>query len=261
MENLNIGTIGGCMICQTDLKLSQLFYRSLAQKLLENDGIKCFINLKYYNVYHTVLESAKKLASNTKPDIIILQVRPAPFIMQSEFLIQNYKGRFIINPLIYSKRNIVKIEEILGTKDPEIIHTDKLDGFFKKLPLLPVLRFNICLGNIFLLKRKATKSLEITIDDLARFCRDNKIKLLIIGTINSYYKVHNDSLAGINDYLKKHAGLNGICYIDIFSLIDKEKDKYFGPDKYHLNQAGHELVANLLYKCIKNQNNSKPYFE
>lgn len=252
MESIHIGIIGGCMICQTDLKLSQLFYRSFAQKLLDNDGIKCFINLKYYSVYNKVLDSAEQLASNTKPDIIILQVRPAPFIMQSELLIQNYKGRFIVNPLIYSKRNIVKIEEILATKDPEIIHTDKLDRLFKKLILLPVLRFNICLGNIFLLKRKATKSLEIIIDDLARFCRDNKIKLLIVGTINSYYKVHNNSLAGINNSLKKQAGLNGICYIDIFSLIDKEKDKYFASDKYHLNQAGHELVANLLYKCLKN---------
>jgi hypothetical protein len=250
MESLNIGIIGGCMICQAGLKLSQLFYRSLVQKLSDNKGIKCDINLKYYTLYSSVLESAKQLERNVKPDILILQIRPAPFIMQSEFMIQNYKGRFIINPLILSKKNTTKIEDILTTKDPLILHTDRLDGLFKKLLLLPVLRFNICLGNLFLLKRRAAKSLENAVGDLTIFCRENNIKLVIIGTINSYNKFHNNILAEINLKMKKLAVVNGIKYVDIFSLIDNEKDNYFASDKYHLNKEGHELIASLIYKDL-----------
>ena len=251
MNNLNIGIIGGCMTCQTDLKLSQLFFRVLSQKLQDQDNIKCFVSLKYYNEYFRIPERAKNLLIKDKPDIIILQVRPAPFIMRSELLIQDYQGRFILNPLIRSYKNLEMIETILGTKDPVILQEERLEGAFNKMVVLPVLKNNISLGQLFHLRSKALKSLSKIIIDLSEFCKEHQIKFFILGTINSYNKMHNKNLARMNGIIKNLAEAQGISYSDLFSLFGKDKDLYFGPDKFHLNETGHEIAASLLYEGIK----------
>ncbi len=90
-KTLEIGIIGGCMTCQTDLKLSQLFYRSFSQSLLENESVKCFVSLKYYNEYYRIPEQIQVLLAKLKPGMMIIQIRPAPMVMRCEFLIQNYR--------------------------------------------------------------------------------------------------------------------------------------------------------------------------
>ncbi len=246
METVNMGIIGGCMTCQTDMKLSQLFYRALSANFLEKDDIKCLVSLRYYNEYFRIPEKAEHLVKYVKPDTIILQIRPAPFIMRSEFLIQDYRGGFLINPLIFSK-NPEKLETILGTKDPVIIEQDKLKGFFRKIFIKPVLKSNIAFGNLFSLKKNALKSLSEYIISLDQLCKENHISLYLIGTINSYTKKHNDLLSWMNEEIKKLAEIKEITYLDIFTLMNDNKDHYFGPDRFHLNAEGHALVAQLLY--------------
>jgi hypothetical protein len=248
---MNIGIIGGCMTCQSDLKLSQLFFRSFARKILENDCIKCFVSLRYYNEYFRIPELAENLINTSSPDIIILQIRPAPFIMRSELIIQNYRGKFILNPLFFSKYALEKIEKILGTENPDIIKVSDLKVGMRKYLLLFISRNNLAWGKFFFLRRNAITSLENYLNELIRMCNDKQIKLFVLGTINSYFNNHNDILSEMNAAMKKTAELSGVCYTDIFSQINDDKDSFFGTDRYHLNQNGHELAAGLLYECYK----------
>jgi len=253
MKEINIGIIGGCMTCQTDLKLSQLFYRKLSKELLDKDDIKCFVSLRYYNEYFRIPEKADHLVKNAKPATIILQVRPAPFIMRSELMIQDYKGRYIINPLVFSHKNIERIENILGTKDPIVLNPYKIKGHLKRLTIKKILHRNTSLGNIFGLKRKAQKSLDEYIIYLQNLCAKNNIHLIIIGTLNSYSYERNELLSEMNNSLKKLTESRGINYLDVFSLVNDDKDRYFGTDKFHLNEEGHALVAGLLYEQMRHQ--------
>jgi hypothetical protein len=255
METVNVGIIGGCMTCQPNMKLSRLFFRLFAKKLMDQDNVKCYVNLKYYNEYHRIPELAEQLINKSNPGVIILQVRPAPFIMRSEFLIQDYKGKFIINPLIQSPANIERIENILATKDPVFIRVYNLPWNIKRFVLEVLMRNNIRLGNLFLLEKKATRSLISIIDRLINLCRENSITLYVVGTISSSYKTSDSSLSGMNESLKKFLSGKGIEYLDIYSLISKDQNLYFSEDKYHLNELGHELVAGILYKRFKNQAN------
>lgn len=252
METVNIGIIGGCMTCQTDIKLSQLFYRALSANFLEKDDIRCLVSLRYYNEYFRIPEKAEHLVKYVKPERIILQIRPAPFIMRSEFLIQDYRGGFLINPLVCSK-NLEKTETILGTKDPVILQEDKLKGFYNNLIILPLLKHNIRIGNLFSLKKNALKSLSDYIISLDQLCKENHISLYLIGTINSYTEKHNDLLSWMNEEIKKLAEVKEIPYLDIFTLMNDNKDQYFGPDRFHLNAEGHALVARMLYSCMHSQ--------
>lgn len=247
MESINTGIIGGCMTCQTDLKLSQLFYRSFSQKLLEYDGTKCYVSLKYYNEYFRIPELARQLISSSRPDLIILQIRPAPFIMRSELLIQDYSGRFLINPLVFSSENIFKIESILGTKDPVFIEPGKLRNPLKRLAIMPVLRYNILAGRLFGLEKKAVRSAGEILKELNGICTENHVRLMVIGNISSYNVMHDHYLGRFNRAMKKLSDELGIFYLDIYSRIQGDPDRYFGPDRSHLNREGHELVAGLLF--------------
>jgi len=251
MRTLNIGIVGGCMTCQTDLKLSQLFYRSLSKKLMDNDDIKCFVSLRYYNEYFRIPEQARHLIQYEKPDLIILQLRPAPFVMRSEFLIQDYQGKFIINPLIFSNRKLEKIESILGTKDPIILHEYDFQQRINKSVLLRILKSNISIGNLFRLKARVIKSVKKIITDLETTTRERQIPLFIVGNINSYNEMHNHHLSHLNSEIKAHAGQKGIPYVDLFSSFDGNLDLFFGADRFHLNSEGHERTAELLYSHIK----------
>jgi hypothetical protein len=260
-KTLEIGIIGGCMTCQTDLKLSQLFYRSFSQTLLENESVKCFVSLKYYNEYYKIPEYASMPFNKTKPGLVIIQVRPAPFVMRSEFLIQDYRGHFILNPLIANPGNFTRLETILGTKDPVMIKPGQIRGFFRRTFIMAVLRLNYLLGRIFGLQRRALNSIAGIMDQAIVHCRQNEISLLVIGPLNSASRASNAALRRLNRSLRHQAERNGMGYIDIYSFLDKHRDRFFTSDQHHLNAEGHKQVSSMLYEEFKKIGGKMEYSE
>jgi hypothetical protein len=249
-KTLNIGIIGGCMTCQTDLKLSQLFYRSFSQTLLEKESVKCFVSLKYYNEYYRIPGRIQEIIAKLKPGVMIIQVRPAPMIMRCEFLIQNYRGGYILNPLIFKPVELGKLEAILGTKEPVFAKLQSL-SFWKRLLIGAVLSKNMQLGRIFGLHQRALDSVREIMEQSIGQCKKENIPLLIIGPLNASYPQNNIVLGKLNKTLKIVSEQSGTGYIDIYSILEKERKRFFTRDEHHLNAEGHGLVSDMLYEEFK----------
>jgi lysophospholipase L1-like esterase len=172
--------------------------------------------------------------------------------MRSEFLIQDYQGKFILNPLIRSYKNPERIETILATKNPTILHNHDFMQRKDRYVLLRILKNNIRIGQLFGLEKKAVRSLKNVAAELKGISKGIGIPMIIIGTINSFDEMHNRHLGLMNRELKEYARQEGIEYIDLYSAFSTDKDQYFGGDHYHLNENGHEVTAQKLYAIIKN---------
>jgi hypothetical protein len=99
--------------------------------------------------------------------------------------------------------------------------------------------------------KKGGKQISDLLLTTAEVCKQKQIKLIVIGTINS----HNTSLIGlqyaaVNLMLKKNLEANGITYVNVFEAMEqkvKQGESLYLKDHYHLNVAGHAIVADALY--------------
>jgi len=251
MENLNIGIIGGCMTFQKDIKISQLFHRRFSSLVNENHGIKTYFYLKYYDEFSQIPQLANELFEKQDINIMIVQIRPEPFFKRAAFIIDNHKGKYIINPTLLNNKGLKSIEKILGTKDPVYINSKKDLSIIKYYSYLPFLMFNYQIGHIFGLTIRSKNGILGAINLVNEKCMERKIPLIVIGILNSLNK-HSDKVAGkLNTDAKKAFIKSNLHYIDIYSTINKDLKKYFSEDKYHLSYEGHLLISDMLYDTFR----------
>jgi hypothetical protein len=245
-NRLNVGIIGGCMTCQTGLGLSNLFHRVLARKLKDSYNTDIDTQILFYNEFYKAPILLRESLNKTKLDVLVFQIRPEPYGRRCELIIDNNKGRFIINPILFRPRNAPVLEEIQAIKDPVRLNPEKFKGknLYHLIRLL--LYLNKPLGNLFFLEKNAKNYLLGIIDELKILCDENSIRLIVVGIIPGVWKHENIYRVRFNDATRERLADHNLPFIDLVEQMGSDRNSYFMDDKYHLNIQAHRLIADLL---------------
>jgi len=237
-------------MCQEGMKLSDLYFRKLSHLITEKHQVKPYITFGYYNDFSRIPDLSKRLFRKDPPDILIFQIRPAPVFMRSEVVISDYAGGFILNPLMKDRNNFERIESILGTKKPVMIHPHQLP-FWKRMLVTPALMRNRKLGNLFGMFQRTKQALRDKIMELGAICKENNAQMYVIGCIPFKQPGRKEMLEIMNEYLKKELGQTGIHYIDFFPDFLNTKVPLFTKDKGNLNKEGHDVLVKRLFAAFQ----------
>jgi hypothetical protein len=245
MKKIDIGLIGGCMICQPGLDLGDLFFRRLNNKAMSEFNTRCQISLGYYNEYSRIPEIADSLISKNDLSLLMVQIRPAPMLMRNSLIIDDYHGAYKLNPLFYKIHGYAELESILGTKNPDIkdvtrIRSDE-PAFLKWC-----LKNNLRIGELCGLRFRARSSLLRILKKTGISTKKRGVRFLVMGILPAFFPPHNELFHDFNRTLNEKLTGAGIDYLDLFSNMNQEKERYFSSDLYHLSKDGHQMISDSL---------------
>jgi hypothetical protein len=168
---------------------------------------------------------------------------------RTDFLIDNKRGRYILNPILLTPWKYDELEKITLLKNP-VSPWDISLNKRKKAILKFSLANNYYIGKYLLLKWRAEKYVLKTIKRINRICISKKIKFLVIGPVNPINELKVRLFGELDSLLARRLKKLNIFYIDIYDEIGLDKESYYLEDGFHLNQKGHKLIADNLYETI-----------
>jgi citrate lyase beta subunit len=248
-KKIDIGIVGGCMASQLELGLSNLYHRRLSSRLRKEAKMESHTHIKVFSEYNKIEPLVYKITEKHGLDILILQIRPALYSKRTDFLIDNKRGRYILNPILLTPWKYDELEKITLLKNP-LSPWDISLNKRKKAILKFSLANNYYIGKYLLLKWRAEKYVLKTIKRINRICISKKIKFLVIGPANPINELKVRLFGELDSLLARRLKKLNIFYIDIYDEIGLDKESYYLEDGFHLNQKGHKLIADNLYETI-----------
>ncbi len=250
-KSINLTFVGGCFPVQNDILFEDMFHQKLKRRIESEYKINFNINIIRYEKFNTCLKKIKIYNESFPIDILVFHVRPEPFLrlvkMYYRYLNNNGKLKRSLNVPILNMSNSEKYDNLNFEKG--IIYTTyKEETRFHKLLIDLNYIFGRLLGN---LKYAFGKYYGLTLD-IANYCRQTNIKLLILGigyrNNTPYAKILCKRL---NKYLQSKFANQNISYIENMSLISRNIDQYLQDDGVHASDKYHKLIAETLFNELK----------
>lgn len=239
---IKIGFIGGCAINQRNIPKEDRIIETFKTKMESNSLTKLSFTFLGYSNFTQLEKSVERITTKQKIDILILHIRPQPFLFLSKFFIKysnnNNKVSLAINPLLYKKSQY----QIKENNAPPV---------FNEIVSKPTfMSENLLLGKMFGINKRASKLIFNTISKIQSKCLQNNIQLIILGISPQLMtKQGNLICKTLNDYLIKKCRTEKIQYCDSFSKMNHHD--YFLSDKLHLSKKGHNSLGSTLYEGMK----------
>lgn len=236
---INIGIVGGCAITQNNIPKENRFF-SVSKKNIESDlTIETSLSFSNYANFYQLEESIMKLLAKKKTDLLIIQIRPQPFLNLTKLMIRGNDPKISFNHLIFNRNHSHKYENELPPKFNQLVSK----------PLF--MEFNIFLGRLIQLNKIASNLIINILVRLHSICVKDKVQLLVLGiSPQPMTKQGNINCRSLDNYLKKKCNSHGINYIDTFEKMNDLK--YYEKDKVHLSELGHFKLGESLSEGIKN---------
>ncbi len=238
-NKLNISIIGGCALTQKNIPKESRFYSVFNKRMVNDLEIDTSISFASYTNYNNLEAIIKRMILKKKSNIIILQIRPQPFLILTKPIIRGNNPSKLVNPLLYSSA--------------AFNHNEKeISPVFNTLAKKPIfMNTNMYLGKLFRLKEKASKHILDTIKNIQSVCNESDIKLFILGIPPQLMtKQTNNNCKFLDDYLYTNCCKNGIKYITTFKNLNE--NKYFEKDKVHFSEAGHIMLGEIMFQEFNN---------
>ncbi len=253
-KSINLTFAGGCFPVQNDILFEDLFHQKLKRKIESESQINFNFNIIRYEQFNNCLNKIKKYNNNFPVDILVFHIRPEPFLR----LVKIYYRYLNNNGKLKSSLNIPSLNmpnpgnyDILKFEKGIIYNTNKEETRFHKL----LVDLNYLIGRFSGNLRYAIgEYYELTLD-IARYCKQKDIKLLVLGigyrNNTPYAKILCEEF---NNYLQsKLAGMD-ISYLENLSFLFKNTDQYFQNDGVHASDKYHELIADILFNRLRDLN-------
>jgi hypothetical protein len=239
---IKIGFIGGCAINQRNIPKEKRIIEIFKTKMESNSLTKLYFTFSSYSNFSQLEKAVERITTKQKIDILILHIRPQPFLLLSKFIIKysnnNNKTSLTINPLLYKKTQYQNKENNTPPVFNEIVSKPTF------------MSGNLLLGKMFGINKIASKLIFNSISKIQSKCQQNNIQLVILGiSPQPMTKQGNLICKTLNDYLTKKCFTEKIQYLDSFSKMNH--DDYFLSDKLHLSKKGHNYLGTTLYEGIK----------
>jgi hypothetical protein len=237
-----IGFVGGCAITQPNIPKEKRFIEIFKIKMKSNYFIEPSFLFSSYSQCYQLENIVKKIMDKQKIEILVLHIRPQPFLRLSKLIIKDIttenRVSFFINPLLFKKTEYQNIEN----NPPQI---------FNQLVLKPkFMAVNIFFGKLFRINMKASKLIFSTISKIHSECVKNNIQFIVLGiTPQPMTKQGNSICKKFNTFLTRKCFAEKIYYCDSFSKMDCEE--CFLSDKLHLSEKGHSYLGSILFDGVK----------
>jgi len=241
--DLNIGFVGGCAITQHDISKGEKFFEIFKSKMKSDALIDVSISFSSYSQFCQLDKACDKILKKQKITTLIIHIRPQPFLFMS---------KFILRKLNKNKKPVLSLNQIFFNRTIKQCKDNLKSPIFNQLVKKPRLKgINIQVGNMFGLNKKASKQIFKLILKIENKCKQNHIKLIILGVSpQPMTKPGNFNCKKFNKYLMEKCKDKSIIYIDSYTKMNTEN--VFQSDKLHLSEKGHYVLGEILHNKIKN---------
>ena len=239
--------VGGCFPVQHDIVFEDLFHQKLRRKIEDDEKNKLNVNIIRYERFNTILDKIKTLAGTKKLDLIVFHIRPEPYLrlikLYYKYIDNKGRVKWSLNLPYFSILNPEKYD-MLDLRRMFHVNIKQRKSVFHKF----LISCNYILGSMIGNKRHALKSYFQITDEIIGFCSANNIKCIILGP-NRRNNTYFEPLLcrDLDRYISNRIGKqNYICGYE----SDKIK-KMNQANGIHVTQEYHDLIAEKLYKTIK----------
>jgi len=236
---VNISIVGGCAITQNNIPRKNRFF-SIFKRDIESDlSIETSFTFSNYVNFKNLEKSVVELLARRETDLLIIQIRPQPFLNLTKLLIRGNNPKLSFNPIIFTSNYSQKNGNELPPKFNHLVSKPLFMGL------------NVFVGRLFQLNKKASNIIFNTLVSLQSMCIHNEIQLFILGiSPQPMTKQGNINCRILDNYLIKRCGNMGINYIDTFEKMNN--NTYYEVDNVHLSELGHIKLGKILTDGIKN---------
>ncbi len=247
MENIKIGLVGGCLAGLGNVGKSQLFYSRLKSGVKPDFDVT--FSLEGYSNIEDLEEKIKNLNSKRKLDILLLQVRPAPFVRACRLFLRAPQYR--VNPLLLGRKpgNLLKMP---AEAEDEFVGTIKDLKYSVKRKYFSAFNINVFLGFMFGVNKRVENYYIEQIISVSQLCKDLGIRLIVHGP------VPRNSLGMANKLLRSFANklerqLKPICPYASTLVFEYEGGGTLFEDGAHVNLRGHKMLAERLFPLVSSE--------
>lgn len=247
---INLTIISGCFAVQSNIKSEDLYHRIAGRELKEKFNIKLNVNVLRYERYTGCFEKIKKCTEENETDVMLFQIRTEQFLRLSK-LVYTYKDakgkikRALTIPFFNSvppeKHDLLQMNLTLPADNKE------RQQILNKIKI----RLNYLAGRIAGNKRYAFRKYKGLVSDVIKFCKEKKIKLIILGTGSRPHLIKENKIAWELHYsFKAIAEKENIPYINLIGETNEKNETLFFKNGIHVNEAGHQRAAGLLLEKL-----------
>lgn len=250
-KNINLTFVGGCFPVQNNILFEDLFHQKLKRRIESEFEIEFNVNIIRYEQFNRCLGKIRKYDKPFHSDVLVFHIRPEPFLR----LVKIYH-RYLDNNGVVKKSfnvpllNISNLEKsnILSFERSILYNADGKETWFHKL----LIDLNYIIGRYLGNLKYAFKKYYKLALDIAEYCKQNNIKLLVLGigyrNNTSYAKYLCNQL---NSYLQSGFANHDITYIENLSHISRNTGQYFHSNGIYASDKYHKLIAETLFNELK----------
>lgn len=248
----NITIVGGCFTDQHNIDKEKLYHQTLKRKLLNNNNIDVVINIIRYERFAKCLEKILRSYKNKPIDLLLFHLRTEPVMRLSKlyYIYLDDKGSVnrslnlpffnLVNP---EKYDLLITDRRIAPMDSSVAEETRLHHYLREMNYLA----GYLIGN----RKFSLKKYFELLMSIYLFCRENKMKLLIIGPVSRPHTFFENKLSDyLHLFFSQRLQKTKIPYIDCLGYYDKHDNYLFFENGIHVNKAGHDRIADMIYDRI-----------
>jgi len=244
-----IDFLAGCINNQRNFPRESHYHAVLKKSLSRLYSTDLNFNFAVYHAYRQLYEKVTGLISKNRPDILVIFIRPFPFLILNKPLVKyeenDHRKVRDIHPSLFFRNKFGWPEKYfrnIKEASPETLVSRNKFGF-RDLNLLA----GIMLG----LNRWARKFVLQELRRVIVLCRQENIELIFLGMPQNRESIVGSHICTImNKKLISEFSKTNVNYLNIHSEKDKNGQPIFFGDGIHFNETGHLFLKDNLMPDI-----------
>ena len=244
-----IAFLAGCINNQRNFPRESHYHAVLKTSLSRMYSADLNFNFAVYHAYGQLFEKATGLISKNRPDILVIFIRPFPFLILNKPLVKyeesdNRKVRdmhpalFFRNKFEWPEKYFINIKEASSAK---CVSRSKFE----------LRDLNLLAGIILGLNRWAMKFVLQELKRVISLCRQENIELIFLGMPQNRESIIGSYICSfMNKKLISEFSKTNVIYLNIHSEKDANGQPIFFGDGIHFNEAGHLFLKDNLMPDI-----------
>lgn len=247
--DINLTIAGGCFTQQHNIKFENL-YHQIVKKNIEN-VFNCKLNISIirYERFNKCFDKIEKSYLDNPIDILIFHIRSEQFLRMSKlyYKFSDDKGviRHSLNLPLFNFMNPEKYgqiqnEMLTGNVNSDItVRSSKFKKYLTEMNYVA----GILSGNVYSSQKKYLKLIERVFS----FCKEKKIKFILVGPVSRPHTKAEDILTGrLNCYIHASMDANKIKFINCLGKLSENNEPLFFKNGIYVNETGHERIAGFI---------------
>lgn len=249
-NNVKITFVGGCFPVQHNIVFEDVFHQKLKEALNKEFNCHAYFHIIRYERFIDIVEKIEKSTKKFTPEILILSIRPEPYLRLIKLLYKHIDNNGIFKwSLNLPYFNVLSPEKYdMLTLGRKYRHSSNLKkSLFHKF----LITINYLLGKLIGNQKYAIDKYKELITKVEDYCNKSGIELILLGpNIRSNTYLEPGFCGDLDRSIKTDNFKN---YIHGLESISEDGQPLIMENGIHVNENYHELIANRLFDLIKDE--------